>query len=217
MIDQITLKKSSGQDIDLSVIVDQKDSENKKALQKEEAQKWHNSVIAYEHASEEMTRALGSSSAAQMPKIGELIKGRVLDISKDGIVVDIGGWITGIVRGKEIDDESGQFSKLSAGDEVEATVLDLENEHGMLELSFRQAGHRKAWDYLCRVLEKGEVVDAKIINANKGGLMVKVGNVEGFLPVSQLTVEHYPRVEGGDKNRILDSLRNYINQIFRVK
>jgi small subunit ribosomal protein S1 len=103
------------------------------------------------------------------------------------------------------------------GDDVEATVLEMENEQGMLELSFRQAGHRKAWDLLSGLQDSGEVVDAKVIDANKGGLMVKVGNVEGFLPVSQLTVEHYPRVEGGDKNRILDRLKAYANQIFRVK
>jgi len=183
----------------------------------EESQNLHNSVVPYAHASEEMLSALKDKSSVSLPKTGDLIKGTVLDISKNGIVVDINGKMTGLVRGKELDDESGQFSKLSLGEEVEATVVDLENEQGMLELSFRQAGHRKAWDYLSGLLSKGEIVEAKITNANKGGLMVKVGNVDGFLPVSQLTVEHYPRVEGGDKNKILDSLRGYINQNFKVK
>ncbi|OJI07126.1 hypothetical protein BK004_01715 [bacterium CG10_46_32] len=160
---------------------------------------------------------LRASDRFAIPKVAELVSGEVLDISKNGIVVTLGGTLTGLVRGKELDDESGQYSKLSIGDKVEATVLELENEQGMLELSFRQAGHRKAWDMLTEFQKSGEIVDAKIIDANKGGLMVKVGNVEGFLPVSQLTVEHYPRVEGGDKNRILDRLREYMNQIFHVK
>lgn len=173
--------------------------------------------MSFPHASEETKQVLSESAHFAIPKVGELISGEVLDISKNGIVVTIGGVLTGLVRGKELDDESGVYSKLSVGDSVEATVLDIENEQGMLELSFRQAGHRKAWDLLAALASSGEVVDAKIIDANKGGLMVKVGNVEGFLPVSQLTVEHYPRVEGGDKNRILDRLRAYVNQIFRVK
>ncbi|MBI2636957.1 MAG: S1 RNA-binding domain-containing protein [Parcubacteria group bacterium] len=177
----------------------------------------HNAVIAYPHASEATGRALHAQERFAIPKTGELVEGSVLDISKNGIVVTLGGTLTGLVRGRELDDESGQYSKLSVGDRVEATVLELENEQGMLELSFRQAGHRKAWDLLIELAKSGEVVDAKIIDANKGGLMVRVGNVEGFLPVSQLTVEHYPRVEGGDKNRILDRLRAYINQAFRVK
>jgi len=180
-------------------------------------EKGHNATTCFDHGSKEMKQALDKAAASGMPKQGELISGAVLDISKNGIVVDMHGRLTGLVRGKELDDESGQYSKLALGDKVEATVLDLENEQGMLELSFRQAGHRKAWDYLSELSSSGEVVDAKVIDANKGGLMIKVGNVEGFLPVSQLTVEHYPRVEGGDKNRILDRLKAYVNQIFRVK
>lgn len=185
-------------------------------VSKKEA-KLHNATIEYKHASKEMRDIINDKHASKMPKMGELVKGAVLDISKNGIVVDINGRLTGLVRGKELDDESGQYSRLALGDKVEATVSDIENEQGMLELSFRQAGHRKAWDYLSELLASGEVVDAKIMDANKGGLMVKVGNVEGFLPVSQLTVEHYPRVEGGDKNRILDRLKTYMNQLFRVK
>jgi small subunit ribosomal protein S1 len=184
---------------------------------KTENNKGHNTTIVLPNASDEMTKALQQQDDFGFPKQGDLIQGTVVDISKNGIVVDVKGKLTGLVRGKELDDESGEYSKLSLKEEVEATVLDLENEQGMLELSFRQAGHRKAWDSLQKLLESGDVVDAKVTDANKGGLMVKVGNVEGFLPVSQLTIEHYPRVEGGDKNRILDRLKAYANDIFKVK
>ncbi|MBI1961508.1 MAG: S1 RNA-binding domain-containing protein [Parcubacteria group bacterium] len=187
------------------------------AKQSDANAKSHNAIISYPHASQETSAALRATERFAIPKVGELVSGEVLDISKNGIVVTLGGTLTGLVRGRELDDESGQYSKLSAGEKVEATVLELENEQGMLELSFRQAGHRKAWDSLAELAKSGEIVDAKIIDANKGGLMVRVGNVEGFLPVSQLTVEHYPRVEGGDKNRILDRLRAYVNHSFRVK
>jgi len=176
-----------------------------------------NTVTALPHGSAAMADMLEKNENLTMPRLGDLISGAVLSISKNGIIVDIAGRLTGLARGKELDDESGQYSKLSLGDQVEATILELENEQGMLELSFRQAGHRKAWDYLQKVLDSGETVDAKIMDANKGGLMVKVGNVEGFLPVSQLTTEHYPRVEGGDRNRILDRLKSYIGQAFKVK
>lgn len=203
---------------DNQAIADVETATETESLQNSEASsKNHNALVSFSHASDETRDALEKSERFALPKVGELVAGEVLDISKNGIVVTLGGTLTGLVRGRELDDESGQYSKLSVGDSVEATVLELENEQGMFELSFRQAGHRKAWDALTQLSESGEVVDAKIIDANKGGLMVKVGNVEGFLPVSQLTVEHYPRVEGGDKNRILDRLRTYINQIFHVK
>lgn len=174
-------------------------------------------IIALPHASKEMAEALSKEAHGASPRVGDLVTGIVANISKNGVVIDIAGRLTGLVRGKELEDESGVYSRLALGAEVEATVVEAENEQGMLELSVRQAGHRKAWNYLDEMLASGETVGARIIDANKGGLMVKVGNVDGFLPVSQLTVEHYPRVDGGDKNRILERLKAYVGETFQVK
>jgi small subunit ribosomal protein S1 len=66
-------------------------------------------------------------------------------------------------------------------------------------------------------MESKEVVRTKILEANKGGLMVEINNVIGFLPVSQLSLEHYPRVEDGDKNKILSVLHSYVGQQFDVQ
>jgi len=153
----------------------------------------------------------------KFPKVGELIKGTVINVSKNEVLLDINGLTTGLVRGKELEDESGEHTELKVGDEAYATVLESENERGILELSFRQAGHQKAWENLEELKQKGNIIKTKIFDANKGGLMCKVGGVMGFMPVSQLTTEHYPRVEGGDKNKILEILKSYINQDFDAK
>lgn len=153
----------------------------------------------------------------KFPKMGELVKGTVINVGKNEILLDINGITTGMVRGKELEDESGDHTDLKIGDEAYATVLDLENERGVLELSFRQAGHQKAWEGLDEIKGKGSIIKTKITDANKGGLMCKVGGVIGFMPVSQLTTEHYPRVEGGDKNKILEILKSYIGQDFEAK
>jgi len=153
----------------------------------------------------------------KFPKMGELVKGTVINVGKNEILLDINGITTGMVRGKELEDESGDHTDLKIGDEAYATVLDLENERGVLELSFRQAGHQKAWEGLDELKGKGSIIKTKITDANKGGLMCKVGGVIGFMPVSQLTTEHYPRVEGGDKNKILEILKSYIGQDFEAK
>lgn len=152
-----------------------------------------------------------------LPKEGDLIKGTVISTAKNLVRLDLGGVLTGVVRGPELHDESGEYSSIEVGDEVEATVLELENEGGEVELSFMHAGHQKAWDNLDDLAKEGTIVQAKIISANKGGLMARVGHVVGFLPVSQLTTEHYPRVEGGDKNKILDKLNQLVNKTFDVK
>lgn len=153
----------------------------------------------------------------KFPKVGELSKGTVINIGKNEVILDINGITTGIVRGKELEDESNEHSDLKIGDEAYATVLELENERGLLELSFRHAGHQKAWENLDEIKDKSTIIKCKITDANKGGLMCKVGGVIGFMPVSQLTTEHYPRVEGGDKNKILEILKSYAGQEFEVK
>jgi small subunit ribosomal protein S1 len=153
----------------------------------------------------------------KIPKVGDIIKGNVIGSSRSEVKLDIGGIAVGVVRGRELYRESPEYSNLKPGDEVEATVVELENENGEMELSFRYAGHRRVWDSLMALKNSGEILPVKITEANKGGLMVQVNKIAGFLPVSQLIPEHYPRVMGGDKNKILEKLRQYIGQSFNVK
>ncbi len=167
--------------------------------------------------SHQMADLLKEKNSLNVPKVGDLVEGKVISVSKNEVYLDLDGLTTGIIRGREIYDESDESSRLKVGDTATATVIDLENENGYMELSFREAGHKKAWGYLDELLKKGSVVEGKVIDANKGGLMVKIGNVVGFLPVSQLTTEHYPRIEGGDKNKILSHLKSFVNEIFKTK
>lgn len=164
-----------------------------------------------------MEELLKSDTLPSFPKVGALIAGKVLSVSKSEVHIDIEGIATGVIRGRELYDESGVFSELKIGEEVQATVLELENENGEMELSLRSAGHQRAWDELQAILEKKEVVEVPVIDANRGGLIVRVKRIEGFLPVSQLTTEHYPRVEGGDKQRILELLQALVGKTLKVK
>lgn len=152
-----------------------------------------------------------------LPKANDLIEGKIIEIGRDGVYLDINGLTTGIIRGPELFDESGEFSNLKKGDKVTATVIDLENERGLMELSFRYASHKKAWDKLKELLKKGELISVQVVEANRGGLIIRYGKIQGFLPVSHLKSEHYPRVEGGDKNKILEKLKALIGQNLQVK
>lgn len=155
--------------------------------------------------------------SVDFPKIGDVIQGKIIATGRSEVRIGIPGLNAGVIRGRELYKESAEYSNLSVNDEVEATVIDLENENGEIELSFRYAGHQRAWAKLEELLEKGTVVKARIMDANKGGLMVRLDHIMGFLPVSQLIPEHYPRVQGGDKNKILERLKSYIGQDFDVK
>ncbi|MCX6746301.1 MAG: S1 RNA-binding domain-containing protein [Candidatus Parcubacteria bacterium] len=165
----------------------------------------------------EFSQLLSDNQYTKFPKIGEVIKGKVISASRAEVQLDIDGIKTGVVRGRELYNESEEYGHLKPDDVVEATIIELENENGQLELSFRYAGQQRAWENLKELLKKGEVIPVKILDANKGGLMVKIGHITGFLPVSQLIPEHYPRVEGGDKNKILEFLKKLTNQILKVK
>lgn len=164
-----------------------------------------------------MEELLASKEAKSVPKIGDLVEGEIISLTKNEIHLDIDGLTTGVIRGYELLDDSVECAKLKKGDWISVVVLDLENENGEMELSFRQAGHEKTWRRLRSVMEEKEIISVQVTDANKGGLIVKFGGLEGFLPSSHLTQEHYPRVERGDKTKILEKLKQLINKHLKVK
>ncbi|MFW5885071.1 MAG: S1 RNA-binding domain-containing protein [Patescibacteria group bacterium] len=147
-----------------------------------------------------------------IPEEGSKVKGEVIEIDNHAVYVDLKQSGTGIIYGKEVKDGFGENrKKLKSGDEITATVVEVENEDGYVELSVREAIREEAWKDLINKKERQEVFPVKILDANKGGLMVEINGITGFMPVSQLTAEHYPRVEDGDKNKIFEILKSYIN------
>ena len=152
-----------------------------------------------------------------VPKVGDVLEAKVLSVGKNEVFVDIEGIGLGVVRGRELYDDSVRASTLKVGDQVIASVIEPENKDGNIELSFRAAGQERVWQTLADRMKAREVIKTKILEANKGGLMVEVNGVIGFLPVSQLSSEHYPRVEEGDKNKILGVLKSYVGKIFDVQ
>ncbi len=162
-------------------------------------------------------KKLIKKSDFKLPKVGDMVRGTVISASKSEVKLDIDGVLIGVVRGPELYEEDEEYANLKPGDEVEATVIDLENENGELELSFRFAGQEKAWSTLREAYEEKKNIKVKVVDANRGGLLVKYRQIAGFLPVSQLAPENYPRVSGGDKGKILEKLRSFIGQEFEVK
>ncbi len=168
-------------------------------------------------AMQDLKSLLENKAFLCIPKVGDVVKGAVISVSKNEVRIDVEGYRTGVVRGQEIADPSRIFTDVKIGDPVEATVVDLENENGDVELSFRFAGHRKAWDMLQGLYRTGEVVPVRVLDASKGGLLVKLNHISGFLPVSQLAPDNYPRVAGGDKSKILEKLKTFVGQNLEVR
>ena len=153
----------------------------------------------------------------EVPEIGDVIHGTVIHVAASSALIDLGPLGTGIVLGKEMRDGLGPEGKLKVGTAITATLMDYENEDGYIELSIREASYEKSWDDIEHKLTNREVVTTRVAEANKGGLMIEVNGIMGFLPVSQLSSEHYPRVEDGDKNKIFDLLKKLIGQEVHVR
>ncbi len=153
----------------------------------------------------------------EIPEVGDVVLGTVIYVTSSSALIDLGGLGTGIVLGKEMRDGLGMDGKLKVGTQISATLMSFENEDGYIELSIREASYEKSWEDIEKKLTSREAVTTKVVEANKGGLMVEINGIAGFLPVSQLSSEHYPRVEDGDKNKILDLLKKLIGQEVTVR
>ncbi|MFC5455374.1 30S ribosomal protein S1 [Prosthecobacter fluviatilis] len=113
---------------------------------------------------------------------GSIVKGKILEIKPQVILVDIGYKSEGAIPANEFEDED-----IQVGDEVEVLLERLENDEGMVVLSKEKAAHRQNWEKIYNVFKDGGLVKGKIKSVVKGGLMVNVG-VEAFLPGSQIDI-----------------------------
>ncbi|HOX40988.1 MAG TPA: S1 RNA-binding domain-containing protein [bacterium] len=144
---------------------------------------------------------------------GEMVEATILAVGGNRIWVDVAGQSLGFIPEREITSKTG----LKNGDKIYATVVAMEDDAGNVVLSMKRADREKYWIDMEKYFASGEPVSVKITDANKGGLISDIGGVMGFLPVSQLAPAHYPRVEGGDKDEILNRLRRLIGQDVSVK
>lgn len=176
-----------------------------------------NSLSAAPVVQSEFQRLVEEQGFLRIPNVGDLVKGSVVSLGKNEIRLDIPGYKSGVVRGFELFQSGDTYQNLKVGDDVEATVIDINNEKGEVELSLRFVGLTRVWGDLSAASKDGRVMDVKISEVNKGGLMVTMGQIVGFIPVSQLAPEHYPRVQGGDKSKILEKLKEFQGKTFRVK
>ncbi|MBT7483643.1 S1 RNA-binding domain-containing protein [Candidatus Peregrinibacteria bacterium] len=164
-----------------------------------------------------MEELLKSSPDMILPEPGELLEGNVISVGKHRILVDIGGVNTGIISGRETKDSMNTIKDLAPGDAVYSCVLESENEDGFVLLSLRKASQERAWKRFADAYDENDVVEVKPTEANKGGLLLEVDGIKGFIPVSQLAPLHYPRVNGADANLILQKLKKLVGVSLSVK
>ena len=131
-------------------------------------------------------------------KPGDSVEGLVTSVRKHEVWVDMGANGIGVIFRREVGPDT-----LKEGESITASVVDPELDEGYALLSMKRAAKDRGWGELQRLFEDQEIVEITPYDANRGGLLVEMEGIRGFLPVSQLAAEHYPRVSDADKDEIL--------------
>ncbi len=148
----------------------------------------------------------------ELPKVGDNIEGTVILNEKNILYVDLGDVGTGIIFGREYLIIKDLIKKIQPGVKITSRILDLEGENGYIELSLKEAKAAEVWQEAEQYMKEKKTLSLFVKEANKGGLMVNWQGLVGFIPVSQLSAEHYPKVAGGDKSRILTELLKFVGE-----
>jgi small subunit ribosomal protein S1 len=192
--------------------------EKKKAVKRVEETEQKEEVVKKEKTKKEnvdsMESLIEKAGDSLLPyREGEIVDAKVLSVSRNKIWVDVQGLSLGYVPEKEIT----LNSDIKVGDTITSYVILLEDEDGNVVLSLKRADREKYWKDMEERYKTGEPVEITVNEANKGGLISEIGGIPGFLPVSQLSPEHYPRVSGGDREEILSRLSKLIGEKIYVK
>lgn len=163
--------------------------------------------VSYQEKDAELFKALlegevpgtaEESSSSLIP--GTILKGRIVEITKDHVVVDVGLKSEGLVPIEEFSDPS----QIVLGGEVEVLLDQAEDDNGQIVLSREKAERMRQWEYILEHCEEGSIVKGRVLRKVKGGLMVDIG-MEAFLPGSQID------------NKRIKNLDEYIGKTYEFK
>ncbi len=133
--------------------------------------------------------------AIVVPQRNERIEGEIVKKERNALIIDIGAKTLAAVMEREFDIAREYIEELNVGEKIEATVLSQDNVKGYIPLSLRQAAVDAKWEIFEEALDKDEEIEAKGVEVNKGGMIVVVHDVRGFVPSSQFGKEHMGRIE----------------------
>ncbi len=153
-----------------------------------------------------MAMLLDDDFNVDIPSVGEIRDGEVIDYNGKEILVDIGAKSEGLIPGDEVDSlDEASMELLAVGNTVRVMVVSTEDKNGNLILSFTKALQEHDWLLASELLETQEVFEGKAVGYNRGGLLVKLGQVRGFVPASQLGKHRRrPGKQGSNEERLAD-------------
>ena len=140
---------------------------------------------SYVDESQDFTQFYNKNIAHQNFEVGAIVKGKIVDVDNDYVVVDVNYKSEGLIPKSEFQGAEG-FVGIDVGSEVEVYIDSIENDNGMMGLSKDRADIIRVWEDISKVAKNQEIIEGTVIAKIKGGLQVDIGGVKAFLPGSQL-------------------------------
>jgi ribosomal protein S1 len=151
------------------------------------------------------------------PSVGDLVEGTIIAIDRGRVYIDLPPFGTGLIYGREYLNAADVLRKANPGDAISAKVVDAAGLDGYIELSLKEARQAAIWGEAEQAILMQTPYSLIVEEANKGGLILSWQGIQGFLPASQLSKEHYPRVAEGDKDKILSELMRLVGHPLSVR
>ena len=154
-------------------------------------------------------------------KPGDLVDGTVVSVTKGEVLIDIGAKSEGIISGTELSDADGVRKEVTVGEHIFAKVLQAENDQGYIVLSIKKAEKERKWKDAEDAYRDGTVIEAEILEYNKGGLLCDCGGLRGFIPLSHLDRVHFAndvaKFAAGSEAELKESLKVLSGKVLKVK
>lgn len=150
-------------------------------------------------------------------KVGEIVEGEVIEKKASEVFIDLGIFGIGRIYGLEYMTNKDIIKDLEVGEKIKVKVVGLKDKFGYIELSFKGIKNMIGWERVKEAYEKNEILELEVKDVNNGGLIVNCFSLKGFVPVSHLMPQYYPRVQENEKNKIAFYLRNLIGKRLRFR
>jgi len=154
-------------------------------------------------------------------RVGDMIEGVVVSASHKEILVDVGAKSEGIITGLELSEADKSYKAMQPGDKISAKISQIENAQGYIVLSLKKAEKDRKWQDAEEAYEGSLVIDATVIEYNKGGLLCDCLGLRGFIPLSHLDRVHFAndvaKFAAGSEAELKESLKILSGKTLRVK
>jgi len=154
-------------------------------------------------------------------KVGDMIEGVVVSATYKEILVDVGAKSEGIITGIELSEADKFYKLIQPGEKITAKIAQIENAQGYIVLSLKKAEKDKKWQDAEEAFDEGLIIDAVVIEYNKGGLLCDSLGLRGFIPLSHLDRVHFAndvaKFAAGSEAELKESLKILSGKTLRVK